>query len=78
MSDLAVAVLEARIQELEGHFKFLDELIETRIIENDQPNRVKWHGVWYDGPLADAYLSTLRAIQKLAQAAIGDTNDHAQ
>lgn len=59
-----------RLSQLEDHFRFLDELVETRIVENDQPNRVKWHGVWYDGPLADAYLETLRAIQKLAQKAL--------
>ena len=65
-----------RLSQLEDHFRFLDNLIEDRIVENDQPNRVKWHDVWYDGPLADAYLETLRVIQKLAQAALETSNGH--
>lgn len=72
MSDFEVNAVGTakRLSQLEDHFRFLNELIEERIVENDNPNCVKWQGVWYDGPLADAYYSTLRAIQKLAQAAL--------
>jgi hypothetical protein len=45
----------------------LVRIIGKNIRENDGPDRVRWKGVWYDGPLATAYLQTLRAIETMAK-----------
>ena len=44
----------------------LVRIIDTNIRENDGPDRVRWEGTWHEGPLATAYLKTLRAIREMA------------
>jgi hypothetical protein len=44
----------------------LSRIVKTNIVETDGPDRVRWEGVWYEGPLATAYHRTLRAIEKMA------------
>jgi hypothetical protein len=44
----------------------LSRIVKTNIVEADGPDRVRWEGVWYEGPLATAYHRTLRAIEKMA------------
>jgi hypothetical protein len=67
-----------RIEALESAWETLDRIATESIVETDQPDRIRWKGVWYDGPAATAFLSMLRAIQKMARATLnrshGDDN----
>jgi dihydrofolate reductase (trimethoprim resistance protein) len=67
-----IEALNAEVARLRGHWQFLDEELEKRIVENDKPNRVRWNDKWIEGDGADAYFSVIRALQKLCRAALGD------
>jgi len=71
--DRTIAEQAAVIEQLRGHWQFLHDTLQEQIVENDQPNRVKWNGEWFDGPPADCYFSTIRIMQKLARTALQET-----
>lgn len=52
------------------HFQFLADLPKAHIIENNQPDRVKVDGEWYDGPLASAYLKLVRLMGEIGLSAL--------
>jgi hypothetical protein len=55
---------------LRGEWEALDRIVTESIVENDGPDRIRWEGVWYDGPPAAAFLRMMRAVQKMARAAL--------
>ena len=59
-----------REAELVGVLKAIDEIVTSNVRENVGPDRVRWDGVWHEGPLATAYLQTLLAFQELTTAAL--------
>lgn len=56
---------EERDQALEG-WRELSRIVKSCFRKTDGPDRVRWEGVWYEGPLATAYNRTMRAIEKMA------------
>ena len=63
-------VIAEREAELVGVLKAIDEIVTSNVRENVGPDRVRWDGVWHEGPLATAYLQTLLAFQELTTAAL--------
>jgi hypothetical protein len=72
--DRTLAEQAAEIEQIRGHWQFLHDTLQKQIVENDQPNRVKWKGEWLVGPPADCYFSMIRIMQKLAAEALGGSN----
>ena len=57
--------------------KAIDNIVASNLRGNVGPDRVRWDGVWYEGPMATAYLQTILAFQELARQALAqqDTTD---
>lgn len=66
---------EERERELREAVQNIERICRENVRETDEPDRVKWDGVWHEGPLATAYIQTLQAFGELARQALATRQD---
>lgn len=76
---IAQAALEAMISEglvlvSREYVKCLANLYDKHTTHDNDIDRVKWEGVWYEGPLATAYLRTVEEVSKAGKIMLA--SDH--
>jgi uncharacterized coiled-coil protein SlyX len=63
------AKLAEKDAEISQKWVTLLSIMDSNTKETGGPDRVFWKGVWYDGPMAEAYHSTFNAIREFARQA---------